>query len=266
MRYEHDSEKLLPINIIRTGHVYHQPHVIRSEGFAAYQIAVCASGEGKFIYHNDKHIIKENDIFLFSPRVKHEYYPVTKNWEIYYFVFSGECVENLFKYFRFDEAEVFSGINNTSKIRSICELMMNTDDNYLLSLYLYELLGLTVQLPKLSSQSSTDDKEHFKKIAPVTDYIKDNYKQTISLEELADLINVSKSYLCRIFKETHGITPIKYLQSIRVNKAKQLLSSTDMKLKKICSETGFNDISYFCMIFKEHEGMTPEEFRTLHTY
>lgn len=263
MPYKQDMEKLLPINVIRTGFRKHQSHVIRNDGFAAYQIAICTGGEGRFVFHGDKHIIKENNIFMFSPRIRHEYYPVSKNWQIYFFVFSGECVENIFKYFRFEEMSVFDSEAQMPKINELCRKLLETDDIYMQSLYLYELLGITSQLKKVSS-SAISGNEHFKKIAPVTEYIYNNYKNSLSLEELGEIIGVSKSYLCRLFKETYGVTPIKYLQNHRINKSKQLLISTDMKLRSICAEVGINDISYFCMIFKEHEGMTPEEFRNIH--
>ena len=264
MPYNQDMEKLLPINVIRTGYREHQNHVIRNDGFAAYQIAICTGGEGRFVFHGDKHAIKENNIFMLSPRIRHEYYPVSKNWQIYFFVFSGESVDNIFKYFRFEEMGVFDSTSEKYKVNELCRKLSETDDIYLQSLYLYELLGVTSRLKKLTSSTLSSDNEHFKKIAPVTEYIKKNYKNTLSLEELSDVIGVSKSYLCRLFKEAYGVTPIKYLQNHRINKSKQFLISTDMKLKSICDEIGINDISYFCMIFKEHEGMTPEEFRNIH--
>jgi len=203
---------------------------------------------------------------MFSPRVAHEYYPVSKRWKLYFFVFSGDAVENIFKYFKFEDCGVFHAGEKKEKIHELCRRLDETRDDYLTSLYLYELLGIIAGLGKNSPTSALPEADaHFKRIAPVIDYIRENYKQPIILEELAELIDVSKSYLCRIFKETYGMTPIKYLQSFRIKRAKKLLRSTDIRLKLLCEEVGFNDTSYFCLIFREHEGMTPEEYRNLHS-
>lgn len=265
MPTEIDREKLLPINVIRTGFKEHQYHVIRNDGYAAYQISVCTSGEGIFVHGNREHTVRKGDVFLFSPRTAHEYYPVSAEWSLYFFVFTGECIENLFRYFRFGQAEVFSTGENYEKIKKLSINLENTSDDYLRSLYIYEMLGIIASLSKHNPESAfLAEDERYRKTAPVLDYIRKNYKNPISLDELAELINVSKSYLCRIFRTTYNMTPIKYLLNYRIDRAKQLLISTDIKMKYLCEEVGFNDISYFCMAFRQSEGMTPEEFRNLH--
>lgn len=261
---EIDLEKLLPLYVIRTGYKQHQYHVIRSDGYPAYQISVCTGGEGKFISENSEHTIKKGDIFLFSPRVPHEYYPITQSWSIYFFVFLGDCAENLMRYCNFGGYEVFTA-QNSEKTLSVCEKLSSSADDFEKSQLLYELFAIMRGLAR--SQPSADAlsrNEHFRKTAPVIDYIRKNYKEPIALDELAQLLDVSKSYLCRVFKAAYNMTPIKYLQNYRIDRAKQLLISTDMKMKLLCDEVGFNDTSYFCMTFKRAEGMTPEEFRNLH--
>ncbi|MBP3360369.1 MAG: helix-turn-helix transcriptional regulator [Clostridia bacterium] len=267
MKGEFDRGRLLPINVIRTGFKEHQYHVIRNEGYAAYQISVCVDGEGKFVSRNEERSICRGDVFLFSPRVPHEYYPVSKRWQMYFFVFAGDCTENVFRYFDFSEVEVFSVKNDeeNKRILELCRILNETGDDYIRSLRIYELMGILARQRRSSpSAAKLDSNERYKKMAPVLDYIRNNYKEPLTLDELAEMIDVSKSYLCRIFRNAYGVTPIKYLQNYRISRAKQLLISTDIKLKYLCREVGFNDISYFCLIFRQYEGMTPEEFRSLH--
>lgn len=258
------SEKQLPIYIIRTGFKEHQYHVIRSEGYPAYQISVCTGGEGKFISEGQEHTISSGDIFMFSPRVPHEYYPISQNWSLYFFVFLGDALENLMQYCKLGNCEVFASDNNV-KINNICQILLRSTDEFEKSEGIYSLFGEMRRLARRQpSAAALDRNEQFRRMTPVTDYIKKNYKQTVSLDDLAELINVSKSYLCRCFKAAYGITPIKYLMNYRLDRAKQLLISTDIKMKLLCEEVGFNDTSYFCMAFRRSEGMTPEEFRNLH--
>lgn len=264
---EQDREKLLPLWVIRTGFKERQYHISRPEGFVAYQVAICVNGTGKFVCRGKEHIINSGDVFMFSPRVPHEYYPVTGKWQIYFFVFNGTAIENIFSYFGFEDTGVFTAHTDSLKQKTtdLCKKLCTTHDHFELSLHMYNLLGTMAEMSKLNPSRTDIEKNNWGKILPVRDYMEKNYKYPITLDELADLICVSKSYLCRTFKEAYGITPVSYLLKVRINKAKQLLISTDMKIKLLCQETGFNDTSYFCMIFKRMEGMTPDEFRSVHT-
>ena len=91
--------------------------------------------------------------------------------------------------------------------------------------------------------------------------MRETYKENISLDDMCDVAEVSKSYLCRIFKRKTGMSPVQYLMNIRVEEAKKLLISTDMRIKRVTNEVGFNDISYFCAVFREKVGITPDEYR-----
>ena len=264
---ESEREKLLPVHVIRAGFKERQFHITRNDEFAAYQISVCTGGSGKFLCCGREHEILEGDIFMFSPRVAHEYYPTSNNWQVYFIVFGGEGAEDVAEYLRFEKSEVRSCHDTGARniIKDICEGVLRSDDAYEKSLLLYKLLGLIPSLPKKSYDSQNLEKQRIhRKIRPVIAFIEKNYKVPVSLDEMAELIDVSKSYLCRVFKQAYGITPVTFLLNFRISKAKQLLISTDMKIRLLAAECGFNDTSYFCMMFKKSEGMTPEEFRTLH--
>lgn len=264
---ESEREKLLPIHVIRAGYKERQYHITRSDGLAAYQIALCTGGTGKFVCGGREHDIKEGDIFIFSPRVPHEYYPTSNSWQLYFVVFGGDGSDNIFEYLGFEKSEVLScsDKNILSKITNLCSDICKEENAFEKSRILYSVLGIASSLSKNAYHAENPERKKInKKIRPVIAFIENNYKNPVSLEELAELIDVSKSYLCRVFKQAYGITPVTFLLNFRINKAKQLLISTDMKIRRLAAECGFNDTSYFCMVFKKSEGMTPEEFRTLH--
>ncbi len=264
---ESEREKLLPVYVIRAGFKERQFHITRNDEFAAYQISVCTGGSGKFLCGGREHEIVEGDIFIFSPRVPHEYYPTSNKWQMYFIVFGGEGADNVADFLRFEKSEVRSCTDLPTKIKinDICSDIFKSDDSYERSLLLYKLLGHIPSLSKKTYDTESVEKQKIGiKIRPVVAYIEKNYKLPVSLDEMAELIDVSKSYLCRVFKQAYGITPVTFLLNFRISKAKQLLISTDMKIRLLAAECGFNDTSYFCMMFKKSEGMTPEEFRTLH--
>ena len=82
-----------------------------------------------------------------------------------------------------------------------------------------------------------------------------------SLPELLSLLNVSKSYFSSVFKNQTGQTFVEYLTAVRMEKAKQLLLSTNFSTQEIAERIGFTDPHYFSVTFKRHMGKTPKEYR-----
>lgn len=92
-------------------------------------------------------------------------------------------------------------------------------------------------------------------------YIHAHYTEEIVLEEIATCAAVSKSVCLRCFRQIIGITPIRYLLQYRIEKAADLLRTTEKKSNEIAISCGFSDISYFTKRFREWKGCTPLEYR-----
>lgn len=92
-------------------------------------------------------------------------------------------------------------------------------------------------------------------------YLTANYKDSISLQEIADHVGMSPTYLERVFKQETSETPRACLERIRIDKAEQLLKCTDLSNLEICFETGFQSPSNFYKIFRKLKNDSPREFR-----
>jgi two-component system response regulator YesN len=92
-------------------------------------------------------------------------------------------------------------------------------------------------------------------------FIDKQYHKDISLDEVSKEVNISPYYFSKLFKEETGENFIEYLTNLRINKAKELLSATDMSMKEICCEIGYSDPNYFSRIFKKNLGVTPTEYK-----
>ncbi|BCN32472.1 response regulator transcription factor [Anaeromicropila herbilytica] len=94
------------------------------------------------------------------------------------------------------------------------------------------------------------------------EYINQYYSnEDISLQKVANHVNISPSYFSTIFSQQVGQKFIDYLTDIRMKKAKELLSSSSMKISEIGYAVGYNDPHYFSFIFKKAENVTPKEYR-----
>jgi len=95
-------------------------------------------------------------------------------------------------------------------------------------------------------------------------YIRTNYKNEITLENIAKSLNFSPDYLSRIYKKSTGQSPLKYLILLRINEAKRLLTNNlDLDIKTIGELVGYSDQYYFSRIFKNQTKYYPSEYRNI---
>ena len=92
-------------------------------------------------------------------------------------------------------------------------------------------------------------------------YIRENYNRDISLDEVSREVNISPYYFSKLFKDSTEQNFIEYLTNLRMDKAKELLLTTDSSMKEICSMVGYADPNYFSRTFKKNIGVTPTEYK-----
>lgn len=95
----------------------------------------------------------------------------------------------------------------------------------------------------------------------VQKYITEHYGEDLSLNLLAEKVYLSPSYLSEIFIKETGCGINKYIKSLRMENAQDLLNNTNMKITDICKMVGYHNLSYFVRSFREHFGSSPEKYR-----
>lgn len=99
-------------------------------------------------------------------------------------------------------------------------------------------------------------------LSEVLSYIRQNYRETVTLQDISEKYNYNYAYLSRVFKQETGKPFIQYLTAVRIEKAKELLrADTTLRISEICDQVGFLDQNYFSRIFKKTVGMTPQSYR-----
>ena len=105
------------------------------------------------------------------------------------------------------------------------------------------------------------DTQKIHKLKKVLKYIRDNFANEITLDDMAREADLSTKYFCSFFKSMTGTTPVKYLLTYRIERAARKLLSTDESITQIAYDCGFNDLSYFIKTFKEIKRITPKNYR-----
>jgi len=135
------------------------------------------------------------------------------------------------------------------------------DHAYSLDLLFEELLkGITTSLNRIAEGES---RRHAEQIALAKRYIEQHYMDNITLEDLGAHIGFNPSYFSTMFKRETGTSFVEYLARVRVEKAKELLKDTDLKIQDICLMVGYTDVRYFRKLFARMTGLSPNEYRRI---
>jgi len=102
------------------------------------------------------------------------------------------------------------------------------------------------------------------RINQVITYIDEHYTENITIEQLAQLGNYSESHLSKCFRDATGLSPMRYLNNVRIKQAKLLLQFSDEPIGVIMERCGFTDAAYFSRVFKKVIGYCPQVFRSLY--
>lgn len=97
----------------------------------------------------------------------------------------------------------------------------------------------------------------------VKQYVEDNLDANLSMADMAAVANMSEFHFSRLFKESTGCTPYRYIVNRRVQRGRELLAKTALPLPEVSERLGFGDQSHFTTVFRKHVGMTPKQFRDL---
>ena len=224
----------------------------------------------------------EGDIVLLKPCTLHGFKQLESYHAIYHTILfqmnilnnnvSDACAMKYFNPFlenRYAYLKVISrNAEGSEKIRSCLESLLQSyktkNDFYELEIksqlfHLFYLLFTSAFEKKNTVSGVRSDTVHHVKL--ILDYISEHYMETITIEELAEMLHFSPQYFMRFFKKYTGVTCLDYINDYRLNTAAKLLLETDKAISNIAEEVGLGNVSYFNRLFKRKYEMTPREYR-----
>lgn len=150
-----------------------------------------------------------------------------------------------------DRSRLLSTLNYMHKLQ-----MMPEDNSELKNYYLNDIF-VQIKADELMTNGNNDDV-----VKKASEFFKDNLDKKISLEDTAASVGVSVSGLIGHFKNQTGMTPVKYLCTMRIKKSETLLCHTNSPISQIAAECGFDNAYYFCNTFKKYNGIAPTKYRS----
>ncbi len=228
-----------------------------------YILHYILSGRGEL--HLDGQIIpiKEKQAFIIPPGVLGYYCADMENpWHYVWIQFHGpKAKEMLHKAGLTRKNPVFTPNEYCPEIEDCLEnIIRNPTREYTCMGELYHFFQLLMDYSSNPPRSKHSDHTN-RYVQTVIHYITEKYSEPIRVQDIADFCGLDRAYLSKIFKETTGFSPQRYLINFRISKAKQLLEDTELPIQHVSYSVGYSDPLAFSKFFKQETGMSPTQYR-----
>ncbi|WP_234402443.1 helix-turn-helix transcriptional regulator [Oceanobacillus damuensis] len=249
-----------------------------------YEIYLFHAGSCRYLIHNQIYDLNPGDILLMDGLALHKpNVPPNSEYVRSTIHFSPELVKGLLKelgalyllkvfeklhhcFIHTKNNEEFKQLEKVISRMERIKLKADSGDlnaEVEMKALLIQVLTIIHRLGELESLNVPAEKgEKAKHAENIAAYIQLNYMERLSIDSIADALNISKSYLSHVFKEMTGYTIMESVMGTRLTQAKYLVEAEPNKsLKDIANESGFESVSHFSRYFKSKVGLTAKEYR-----
>lgn len=261
--YTTDKITVLPINVWLHG----PPTVWKGDRLGHIGVNdtffYMVKGECFVSIDNRSFMIKEGQL-AFLPKGKMRVYThVSEEFIMYEMAFSAKIGdEDLMEYLELCDGDFAVDVRDKEKMcgyfEESCRKEMRRDPVFDLG-WSANIIRIIAEFSDAHREKSGEDGKIF---YPVTEYMAKNMDRQIKTGELAELVYMQTTYFIRRFGKVYGLSPQSYLTRLRINRAMELLSSTDMSIEKVAKSVGIPDTSYFSRVFKNQCGTSPGTYRS----
>lgn len=252
--------------------------IAREKEYKSMNISYCIEGQMKWQVPSTKeHAYLTKNTLIIDCESKHaktDDFPENHLKCITYIIFLNEVTQttkNIMKSFNIDLEKLYekfsNRINFIKKDKTVNEVFNKFKGENFYDLDKYKLSFIEILLYLKNIQVSKRDnllylpKSHTEKVQRVEKLITQDFKKKYTLDELAQEVNMSKTYLNRAFKEVYGLSVHSYLIERKIEYAKEKIKKDNVKITEIASEVGYSNASKFSNIFKKVEGVNPREYK-----
>jgi AraC family transcriptional regulator of arabinose operon len=239
--------------------------IARNKGRHDYQIIYIAKGKCLCTIDGLDTTIQEGNIILFKPNEPQYYsYSSADSTETYWIHFTGYGVpEYLGRLGLLTKPIHYIGLNDSciELFKLICHELQIKNSAYphIAAAYLYEIISTFSRILSISNENKT--LIHNDIFQSVIQLMHSKYSENLPISYYANKCNLSLYRFIHKFKQHTGMSPLEYITNIRINTAKDLLSSSSLSISEVSSIVGYENPLYFSRIFKKVLGSSPSSFK-----
>jgi len=232
-----------------------------------YQILYVTEGRGVFqSTHTPPTTVKTGDVFLLFPGEWHSYHPGRgMGWKCYWIGFKGANIDARVKAGFLSCSKTIYHIGYSGEVVRLYDSALQAareeaaSSQQLLAGIVNHLIGLVYALERNIVLGTNE--LYVEAINKARVIIRRHLENELTIQDVAREVGMGYSNFRKLFKEFTGISPALYQQDLRLQRAKELLSTTPMTIREIAYSLNFESADYFSAKFKKKTGLTPSEFR-----
>jgi AraC-like DNA-binding protein len=235
-----------------------------------YELDIIVEGNGAIITDGIKYPARRGCVFFRKPGIEIEGITPYENYYFFFDIFKLNIHEGTLDRDNFLHTGFppMIQIQNFETMEELCENLyqgfIHYHDihefitlKYIMCIF-HEIQRQTIH--NLHSEHIEKYSYHIKTVELVKKHVSNNLSKQFSLQELAKMAGMSPYHFCTVFRQLAGEAPFQYIHRVKINKARQLVLETNMQVKEIIIECGFESESYFYKVFKKAVGETPLSF------
>lgn len=251
------------------GHQTGQDFLIDREEFINNLLMHVVSGI-MHVEQNGHHIVQPGQTVIMRLSRKHKYYAdPASGCDFCWMHFGGKSADLLMRFYEsLGDLPLILPLTGIPEAVAECHQLLGLYDLHseiaASRLILDVLEQAAGQLVSLRSDRVLDEQTRF--ISQVTQYIDNHLGDPVSLDNLADLFNLSRFHFCRVFRQYTGTTPAVFVLEYKIQRAKVLLTWTNDSIAAIAMALGFADQSHFSRTFRQYTQATPSNYRKFRTH
>jgi AraC-like DNA-binding protein len=231
-------------------------------------LILCVHGQGWVRCSQKEHAVTPGQLLVIRPHRPHSYGADPRQpWSIYWCHAAGSVVAKFGESLVGDNPSPVVEISDYPRLAALfTEMLDELEQGYgfdhLLpaSTGLSHLLGLIWKCSRALGDRRYDSTLRVRQVA---EYLRQVPEGTVAIGALARMANLSESHFCALFKRVTGFAPIDYFLHVKVQRACDLLDTTDQPVKRIAGQVGFSDPLYFSRIFRKVQGISPRTYRSI---
>lgn len=242
-----------------------------NEGNGEYMLIYCTKGYGVATVNHEIYHISPGDFFIIPAHTPFSYYAdIIKPWTIFWFCFQGDSVQEIADLF-VKSSNSFKGYlpYNEERMKLFNKIYKCLEQGYgqenLVVLNMC-LLHLVSSLVLITSNIDVRFSKNQSLVNSSIQLMKENIHQNLTLAQISDNVNLSASHFSAVFKKVTGLTPMRYYNDVKIQKACEYLKYSDTIVKEISFKLGIYDVQYFSRLFTKTMGKTPLKFRKESTF
>lgn len=230
-----------------------------------YIIHYILDGKGYYQVGDQKYELSKGQGFLIEPEVSTFYQADEENpWTYLWVGFGGTRAKHFLKDIGLNDRQlIFQGDYGNMLEQIVFQMLKHTEptaaNRYYLQGKLYEFFSVLAKNTVVDEQKEMPKENSY--IQEAIGYIRNHYAEGICVADVAAHLNVNRSYLYTLFKNSLEMTPKEFLTRFRVSRAKEQLTLTEDSVEHIAHSCGYRDALVFSKAFKTYLGLTPTAFR-----